>query len=51
MKTLIAALVLAVAPGLALAQCFGHDKEQTAMSCAPGTVLDKETKTCVPTTG
>lgn len=51
MKTLLAALVLALAPGLAMAQCFGHAKEQTAMTCAPGTILDEDTQTCVPTTG
>lgn len=51
MKTLLAALVLAIVPGLATAACFGHAKEETAMTCAPGTDFDEETQTCVPTTG
>lgn len=51
MKTLIAALALAVTPGLALATCFGHAKEEVTMTCAPGTVYDEDAQACVPTTG
>ena len=53
-KTLLAALALATAPGLAFAECsgFGHSKsEQVTMSCAAGSVYDAETERCVPTTG
>jgi len=51
MKLTLAALALAVMPGLAMATCFGHEKEQTAMTCAPGTVFDEDAQNCVPTTG
>lgn len=52
MKTLIATLALTLLPGLAMAQCFGHAaKEETAMTCAPGTVYDEDAQNCVPTTG
>ena len=53
MKTLIVTLALTVSPGLALAQCFGDHaaKDETAMTCAPGTVFDETAKNCVPTTG
>lgn len=47
-KTLLAALVLAAAPGLAGAACWsGHE---TVMSCADGQVYDSETRSCVPVT-
>lgn len=52
MKTLIVTLTLSLVPGMALATCFGHAaKEDTAMTCAPGTVYDEDAKNCVPTTG
>ena len=47
-------LALAVAPGLAFAQCAGFDhtkSEQVTMSCAAGSVYDAETERCGPTTG
>ena len=51
LKLVIATLALWVAPGLAMAQCFGdHKKEDVVMSCAQGTMYDAETKSCVPMT-
>ena len=47
MKTAILALAIAALPGLAAAMC-NYDKEVTAQSCAPGSVMDNETGTCVP---
>lgn len=49
-KLLLAALVLAATPSLAIAACFGHGKEDVVMSCAEGTDYDPETQTCVPST-
>lgn len=47
LKTIFAALVLALAPSLAAAACWeGHAKEQ-AMTCAEGSVWDAEQATCV----
>ncbi|MEM6634791.1 MAG: adenylosuccinate lyase [Pseudomonadota bacterium] len=49
-KTLLAAAVLAVAPGLAVAMgCsgYGHIKEQTVASCPAGQVWDGDASTCV----
>lgn len=51
LKTTLAAAVLVLAPGLALAQgCsgYGHAMEQQAMSCMEGTQWNVETGTCVP---
>ena len=48
-KTAFAALILAVLPGLALAQDCTRAKT-TAMSCAEGMQPDAETGTCVPVT-
>ena len=48
MKTTLAVLFIALMPGLAAAQCFGHSAERQAMSCADGTMFDTETGTCVP---
>lgn len=50
-KTLLAALVLATAPAMSFAACYGgHEKEQVTMSCAEGTVYDAETQSCISTT-
>jgi hypothetical protein len=44
----LAALVLILAPAVALAQgCHGDRSQQSAMSCAEGTVWDEATGTCV----
>ena len=51
MKLTLAAFALAVMPGLAMAMCSGYGHDQTAMTCAPGSVYDEDTKNCVPTTG
>lgn len=45
-KTALAALVLALAPAIASATCFG-DHSQQAMSCADGMIWDEKTATCV----
>lgn len=51
-KTLAVALALTLAPTLGLAAGCNYGKqEQQAMTCAPGTVFDAETNTCVATTG
>jgi hypothetical protein len=47
-KTLLAALVLTAAPGLAMAECSWGMEHQTTMSCAEGTSWDASTQTCVP---
>ncbi|WGH79018.1 hypothetical protein [Jannaschia ovalis] len=48
MKTLLVAAVLTGAPGLALAQgCNWMKDRQATMSCAPGSVFDHESGTCV----
>ena len=47
--TTLAAALLALTPSFAMAMCqWGDHKEETAMSCAEGTVMDEETGTCVP---
>ncbi|CTQ32405.1 hypothetical protein [Jannaschia rubra] len=47
-KTLLAAAALAGAPGMALAEgCNWTKPDQVTMSCAPGTVLDAASGTCV----
>ncbi|WP_172961072.1 hypothetical protein [Oceaniglobus roseus] len=45
-KTLLAASVLALAPGLAMAAGCMFEKK-TVMTCADGYVLDTATGTCV----
>lgn len=50
MKTLLVTMLLAAAPGLAIAQCFGG-KHESAMSCTEGMVYDAETRACVKVTG
>jgi len=50
-KTVLVALALTLAPTLSLAAGCNYGKiEQQAMSCAPGTAYDADTKTCVATT-
>lgn len=51
-KTTLIALVLASAPGLALAGggCNSEKTKISASSCAEGTVYDAATGTCVPQT-
>lgn len=47
----LAALALALSPGLAFAMCGAHEvKQESASACPAGQVLDKETGTCVKTT-
>ncbi len=48
-RTVLTALLLSAAPMAAFAECaFDH---QQAMSCANGLVWDKESKSCIATTG
>ena len=50
MKTVFAALLITVAPGLAFAACFGDHSDQVVMSCPQGQVFDADTENCVPLT-
>ena len=51
-KLLLATIVLAAAPSLALAMgCSGSHKEQITMSCPEGQTLDIETNSCITPTG
>ena len=51
-KLLLATLVLAAAPSLALAMgCSGHSQEQITMSCPEGQTLDVESNSCIAPTG
>ena len=45
--TTLAALAVALLPGLAFAQCSGKHGDQTAASCLPGMVWDATAGTCV----
>jgi len=47
-KTLLAALVLTAAPGLAMAECSWGSAQQTTMSCSEGTMWDAASQSCVP---
>ena len=47
-KTLLAALVLTAAPGIAMATCNWGNMEQVTMSCSEGMTWDAESATCVP---
>lgn len=49
LKTTLITAILALLPGLTIAQGCDHTKT-TAMSCADGTIPDPETGTCVPVT-
>jgi hypothetical protein len=46
LATTIAAALLALLPGFALAECRGEHSDQTAASCLPGTTWDAATGTC-----
>jgi hypothetical protein len=46
-KTLLAALVLTAAPGLAMAEC-SWGAHQVTMSCAEGMSWDADSQSCVP---
>jgi len=45
LKTILTALALTVLPAVSYAMCSGHTDQ--AQSCAPGTVWDSATETCV----
>lgn len=47
LRTLAAALALAIVPSFSVAAC-GHDRQ--AMSCAEGSVYDAASGTCVSST-
>ncbi len=48
MKLLLATLVVAATPGLALAYCSGSKHEQVTMSCPEGQTFDTATESCKP---
>lgn len=48
-KLLLATLVVAATPGLAMAYCSGTKHDQTAMSCPEGQSYDAATQTCKAT--
>lgn len=50
-RTLLAALALTLAPGLAMAECSWGMERQTTMSCAEGATWDAESGACVPVVG
>ena len=43
---LLAAMIVAATPGLALAMCEGASHEKVTMSCPEGHVFDAESATC-----
>ncbi len=47
--TTLAALAIALLPGLAFAQCAGEHVKQTAASCMVGTTWDAAKGACVET--
>jgi hypothetical protein len=47
-KTLLAALVLTAAPGLAIAECSFGSAHEVTMSCTEGTTWDADAQACVP---
>jgi len=51
-KTTLAALILALSPGMALAYgCSGAMQDRTASACTDGEVFDAESGACIaPTT-
>lgn len=49
-KTALAVFVLALAPGLALAECSVGHKMQSAAQCASGQVWNEATQTCIAAT-
>lgn len=49
--TIVLALALTLAPGLALAMGCSHGKSKVqAMTCADGATYDAATATCIPVT-
>ena len=51
-KTTLAAAVLVLLPGLAIAQgCNGNHGQSASISCAEGTIFDADTNRCVTATG
>ena len=50
-KLLLATLVVAATPGLALAYCSGSKHEQVTMSCPEGQAYDAASQSCklIPT--
>lgn len=50
-KLLLATLVVAATPGLAMAYCSGAKHEQVTMSCPDGQTFDVATESCklIPT--
>ncbi len=45
-RLLLATLVVAAAPGLAMAYCSGSKHEQVTMSCPEGQTYDAASATC-----
>ncbi|MEM7752948.1 MAG: carbohydrate-binding module family 14 protein [Pseudomonadota bacterium] len=45
-RLLLATLVVAATPGLAMAYCSGGKHDQVTMSCPVGQVFDTETSSC-----
>ncbi len=45
-KAVVAALVLTVAPGMAMAMC-GWERSQSASQCEQGMTWDAESQTCI----
>jgi len=48
-KLLLATLVVAATPSLALAMCSGYGHDQTAMSCPEGQTYNAATQRCAAT--
>lgn len=48
MKIALTALILAISPVIAVAQCPGSHGDQQAMTCMSGTQWDPESQSCVP---
>ena len=48
-KLALAAVVLALAPGLAGAACYGDHEKMSTSACAEGQTWDAEAQTCVDT--
>lgn len=46
-KAVVAALVLMVAPGMAMAMCGWERTQQSASQCEQGTTWDAESQTCI----
>lgn len=47
LKTILAAFVLGVLPGMTLAEGCGWHTQQTANACAEGQVYDAESESCI----